>query len=74
MFGSRRQFFILVLIVLAFLGGIVAAEIEGWHKIRNAQLDRGQGITYNAEIITDITQSAIDAMHSGQPINPDVLL
>ncbi len=37
------------------------------------QLDRGEGVTYSPEILNDITRSAVGAMHSGQPIDPDVL-
>ncbi|MDR3479282.1 MAG: type II toxin-antitoxin system ParD family antitoxin [Burkholderiaceae bacterium] len=42
-------------------------------KLGDDQLDRGEGIPYTAATLTEITQSAIDAMHSGQPMNPDVL-
>ena len=37
------------------------------------QLDRGEGIAYDAEALNDITKSAVDAMSSGKPIDPDVL-
>jgi antitoxin ParD1/3/4 len=37
------------------------------------QLDHGEGITYTPETLNDITESAIAAMHSGQPMDPDVL-
>jgi antitoxin ParD1/3/4 len=37
------------------------------------QLDRGEGIAYTAETLKDITQSAIGAMHTGKPMDPDVL-
>ena len=37
------------------------------------QLDRGEGIAYDAEALNDITKSAVGAMHSGQPMDPDVL-
>lgn len=37
------------------------------------QLDRGEGIAYSAETLKDITQSAIAGMHSGKPMDPDVL-
>ncbi len=39
----------------------------------DAQLDRGEGASYTPELIEDMTQSAIDAMYSNQPIDPDVL-
>jgi antitoxin ParD1/3/4 len=37
------------------------------------QLDRGEGIPYSANTLNDITTSARSAMHSGQPMDPDVL-
>ena len=37
------------------------------------QLDRGEGIAYDAETLNDITKSAVDAMSSGKPMDPDVL-
>jgi len=39
----------------------------------DAQLDRGEGAVYTPELVESITQSAIAAMHNGQPIDPDVL-
>ncbi len=39
----------------------------------DAQLDRGEGIAYTLETMNDITQSAISAMHTGLPMNKDVL-
>ena len=38
-----------------------------------AQLDRGEGIAYSTELMSSITQTALDNMHSGQPLNLDVL-
>ena len=38
-----------------------------------AQLDRGEGVTFTPELMESVTQSAIAAMYSGQPIDPDVL-
>ena len=37
------------------------------------QLDRGEGVAYTPEALIDITQSAIGAMHSGRPMDVDVL-
>jgi len=37
------------------------------------ELDRGEGVAYSPEVLNDITRDAIDAMHSGKPIDPDVL-
>lgn len=51
-------------------------RIAAWQAAINegdVQLARGEGIAYSPETLNDITQSAISAMHSGQPINPDVL-
>lgn len=39
----------------------------------DAQLNRGEGIRYTPESLTDTTNSAIDAMHSGKPMDKDVL-
>lgn len=38
----------------------------------DAQLDRGEGAFYTPELMENITQSAIAAMHSGQAIDPHV--
>jgi antitoxin ParD1/3/4 len=37
-----------------------------------AQLDRGEGVAYTPELMDSITQVAINTMHNGQAINPDV--
>ena len=37
------------------------------------QLDRGEGVGYSRETLESMTQTAIDAMHSGRPADPDVL-
>lgn len=37
------------------------------------QLERGEGIAYDTVTLNDITQSAIGAMHSGKPMDADVL-
>lgn len=42
-------------------------------KAGDDQLDRGEGIAYTPETLNDITQSAIGAMNSGQPMDADVL-
>lgn len=39
----------------------------------NVQLDQGKGIPYTPELMEQMIQSAIAAMHNGQPIDPDVL-
>ena len=42
-------------------------------KAGDDQLERGEGVAYSAETLEDIAKNAIGAMHSGQPIDPDVL-
>lgn len=52
------------------------SRAAAWHaaiKVGNDQLDRGEGVEYSPAALTDITQSAIAAMHSGKPMDPDVL-
>jgi len=47
-----------------------------WHAaIRKGdeQLDRGEGVAYTGETLEAMTKVAIDAMHSGRPVDPDVL-
>ena len=39
----------------------------------DAQLNRGEGIAYTLEALTDITASANRAMHNGKPMDSDVL-
>jgi antitoxin ParD1/3/4 len=39
----------------------------------DAQLDHGEGAPYTPELMESITQTAINAQHNGQPIDPDVL-
>ena len=52
------------------------SRISAWHaaiKEGDIQLDRGEGVTYTKDTLNEITQNAISAMHSGHPMNPDVL-
>jgi antitoxin ParD1/3/4 len=42
-------------------------------KLGDDQLDRGEGRAYTPDALEEITQRAIDAMHSGKPMDPDVL-
>ena len=37
------------------------------------QLDRGEGVAYSPETLQDITESAMSAIHSGRPMDADVL-
>lgn len=51
-------------------------RVAAWQaaiKVGDDQLERGQGVVYSAEALEDITQSAVEAMHSGKPMDPDVL-
>lgn len=50
-----------------------AAAFRAAVKQGDDQLAHGEGIDYTAQTLDEITQSAIKAMHSGQPIDPDVL-
>lgn len=52
------------------------SRIAAWRvaiKEGDSQLDRGAGVAFTSESLNDITQSAISALHSSQPISPDVL-
>jgi antitoxin ParD1/3/4 len=51
-------------------------RIASWHsaiKQGADQLDRGEGYAYTPDTLNDITKSAIGAMHSGQPMDSEVL-
>jgi len=37
------------------------------------QLERGEGLAYTPQMLQDITQRAIGARHSGQPMDADAL-
>jgi antitoxin ParD1/3/4 len=39
----------------------------------DAQLERGEGVEYTAELMEKITQAALQNMHSRKPTDPDVL-
>lgn len=41
--------------------------------VGEAELDRGEGVEYTPDVLEAITQDAIQALHSGKPIDPDVL-
>lgn len=52
------------------------SRIAAWQaaiKEGDIQLARGEGVAYSPDTLNDITQSAICAMHSGQPMSRDVL-
>jgi len=42
-------------------------------QIGTSQLERGEGIVYTPSVLQDITESALQAMEDGAPLNPDVL-
>jgi antitoxin ParD1/3/4 len=42
-------------------------------KLGDDQLDRGEGVAYNADTLADITQDAIAALHDRQPPDPNVI-
>ena len=39
----------------------------------DAQLDRSEGIAYTPELMESMTQTAIRDMHTGKPVDTDVL-
>ena len=52
------------------------SRVSAWQaaiKLGDDQLDRGDGVAYTADALKDITQSAVGAMHSDKPMDPDVL-
>ena len=51
-------------------------RVAAWQaaiKLGDDQLDRGEGMAYSADVLKDITQSAMGAMHSDKPMDPDVV-
>ena len=42
-------------------------------KLGDAQLERGEEVIYTPETLKEITASAMDAMHTNKPMDPDVL-
>lgn len=51
-------------------------RLAAWHAAiqkGDAQLNSGQGEDYNPEALDNITKSAVNAMHSDRPMDPDVL-
>ena len=39
----------------------------------DAQLDRGEGVAYTPELMESMTQTALQDMHTGKPVDADVL-
>jgi antitoxin ParD1/3/4 len=52
---------------------IRAAAWQAAIKLGNDQLDQGDGTEYGPAALADITQSAVATMHSGKPLEPNVL-
>jgi antitoxin ParD1/3/4 len=50
-----------------------AAAWQAAIKLGDDQLDQGAGVAYNDDTLKEIAQSAIDAMHTDVPMDPDVL-
>ena len=49
---------------------------RAWHaaiKQGDDELDLGEAIPYTAKTLADITDAAVSSMHSGTPMNADVL-
>ena len=52
------------------------SRVAAWQaaiKLGDAQLDRGEGIAYTPEAMEEITENAINAIHSDAKMDPDVL-
>ena len=52
------------------------SRVAAWQaaiKLGDDQLSRGEGIAYTPKTLDDITQSAVSSMHSGAPMDADVL-
>ncbi len=52
------------------------SRVAAWQaaiKKDDEQLDRGEGVAYSRDTLESMTKTAIDAMHSGRPADPDVL-
>jgi hypothetical protein len=50
------------------------SRINAWRlaiQEGDAQLERGEGVAYTTELFNDITQSALVAMHTKQPISSE---
>lgn len=50
-----------------------AAAWQSAIRTGTEELDRGEGVEYGQAALDDITQSAVADMHSGKPMDPDVL-
>jgi antitoxin ParD1/3/4 len=51
-------------------------RLAAWHAAiqkGDAQLNSGQGVDYTQQELDNITKSAVNAMHSDHPLDPDVL-
>ena len=52
MFGTRRQYFILLFFIIVFLGFTVGAELLGWHPAREMKTDYSAFIHVSVILIT----------------------
>ena len=48
------------------------AALQAAVALGDAQLQRGEGVPYTTALLDRITEQAVKALHSGQPIDPDV--
>ena len=52
------------------------SRVAAWQaaiEVGDDQLNRGEGIAYTPQALNDITQSAINTLHSGAPMDADAL-
>jgi antitoxin ParD1/3/4 len=52
------------------------AHIAAWHTAiakGEAQLDRGERVPYTPALLDTLANQALQAMHTDQPMNPEVL-
>jgi antitoxin ParD1/3/4 len=52
------------------------ARLQAWRtaiKAGDDELDRGEGFACTSKALSEITDAAIGSMHSGKPMDPDVL-
>lgn len=52
------------------------ARVDAWRaaiQIGDDQLERGEGLAYTAAVLSDITQTAIESLHSDATMDPHVL-
>jgi hypothetical protein len=50
--------------------------VAAWHAAvaqGDTQLDRGEGIAYTPALLDEMTHEALKSLHSGMPMDADVL-